>query len=147
MVLNCWYSTGWQDIPESNHRWKEGTFVGVDRADCNVLRKRFYLCINSSHPRFSSFTSTNPIQRLAHPGPVRRPPSGVNVSAPDVKEDRYISKTSWFSPVTLKVAQRATIAQSAHTPMMLHIKFDQNWPTGFKDIQVQKCEISSLKGK
>ena len=31
--------------------------------------------------------------------------------------------------------------------MMLHIKFDQGWPTGFRDIQVQKCEISSLKGK
>ena len=25
--------------------------------------------------------------------------------------------------------------------MMLHIKFDQDWPTGFRDIQVQKCEI------
>ena len=27
------------------------------------------------------------------------------------------------------------------TPMMLHIKFDQDWPTGFRDIQVQKREI------
>ena len=26
-------------------------------------------------------------------------------------------------------------------PMMLQIKFDQDWPTGFRDIQVQKCEI------
>ena len=25
--------------------------------------------------------------------------------------------------------------------MMLHIKFDQDWPTGLRDIQVQKCEI------
>ena len=25
--------------------------------------------------------------------------------------------------------------------MMLHIKFDQGWPTGFRDIQVQKCDI------
>ena len=25
--------------------------------------------------------------------------------------------------------------------MMLHLKFDQDWPTGFKDIQVQMCEI------
>ena len=24
-------------------------------------------------------------------------------------------------------------------PMMLHIKYDQDWPTGFRDIQVQKC--------
>ena len=27
------------------------------------------------------------------------------------------------------------------TSLMLHIKFDQNWPTGFRDSQVQKCEI------
>ena len=27
------------------------------------------------------------------------------------------------------------------TPMMLHIKFDQDWPTGFREIQIQKCEI------
>ena len=25
--------------------------------------------------------------------------------------------------------------------MLLHIKLDQDWPTGFRDIQVQKCEI------
>ena len=24
---------------------------------------------------------------------------------------------------------------------MLHIKFNQDWPTGFRDILVQKCEI------
>ena len=28
--------------------------------------------------------------------------------------------------------------------MMLHIKFDQDWPTGFRDIEVQNV---SLKGK
>ena len=27
--------------------------------------------------------------------------------------------------------------------MMLHIKYDQDWPTGIRDIQVQKCEINS----
>ena len=27
------------------------------------------------------------------------------------------------------------------TPVMLHIKFDQEWPTGFRDIQVRKCKI------
>ena len=26
-------------------------------------------------------------------------------------------------------------------PMMLQIKFDQDWPTGFRDIQARKCEI------
>ena len=25
------------------------------------------------------------------------------------------------------------------TPVMLHIKFDQDWPTGFRDIKVWKC--------
>ena len=28
--------------------------------------------------------------------------------------------------------------------MILHIKYDQVWPTGFRDIQVQKCEIFLL---
>ena len=31
------------------------------------------------------------------------------------------------------------------TPMMLHIKFDQDWPTGFRDIQVQSMKFSSFK--
>ena len=26
------------------------------------------------------------------------------------------------------------------TPVMLHIKFDQDWPTGLRDIQVRKCK-------
>ena len=30
---------------------------------------------------------------------------------------------------------------------MLHIKFDQDWPTGFRDIQVQKCEIFVTQGQ
>ena len=34
-----------------------------------------------------------------------------------------------------------TLCSLSFTPMMLHIKFDQDWPTGFRDIQVQKCEI------
>ena len=29
--------------------------------------------------------------------------------------------------------------------MMLHIKFDQDWPTGFRDIQVRKCEIFVMR--
>ena len=33
------------------------------------------------------------------------------------------------------------------TSMMLHIKFDQDWPTGFWDIQVQKCEIFIIQGQ
>ena len=31
--------------------------------------------------------------------------------------------------------------------MMLHIKFDQDWPTGFRDIQVHKCEIFVTQGQ
>ena len=42
--------------------------------------------------------------------------------------------------------------QSSPTPMMLHIKLDQDWPTGFReelarDIQVQKCEIFVTQGQ
>ena len=32
-------------------------------------------------------------------------------------------------------------------PVMLHIKFDQDWPTGFRDIQVQTCEIFVTEGQ
>ena len=31
--------------------------------------------------------------------------------------------------------------------MMLHIKFDQDWPTGFRDIQVQMGEIFVTQGQ
>ena len=41
-----------------------------------------------------------------------------------------------FDPICPK-----TLCSLSPTPMMLHIKFDQDWPTGFRDIQVQKCEI------
>ena len=40
-----------------------------------------------------------------------------------------------LDPICLK-----TLCSLFPTPMMLHIKFDQDWPTGFRDIQVQKCE-------
>ena len=40
-----------------------------------------------------------------------------------------------------------TICSLSTTPMMLHIKFYQDWPTGLRNIQVQKCEISSFKSK
>ena len=32
-------------------------------------------------------------------------------------------------------------------PIMLHIKYDQDWPTGFRDIQAQKCEIFVTQGQ
>ena len=34
-----------------------------------------------------------------------------------------------------------TLCSLSLTPMMIHIKFDQYWPTSYRDIQVQKCEI------
>ena len=42
-----------------------------------------------------------------------------------------------FDPICPK-----TLCSLSPTPVMLHIKFDQYWPTGLRDIQVQKCEIS-----
>ena len=34
-----------------------------------------------------------------------------------------------------------------HPPVMLHIKFDQDWPTGLRDIQVRKCKIFVIQGQ
>ena len=39
-----------------------------------------------------------------------------------------------FDPICPK-----TLCSLSPTPVMLHIKFDQDWPTGFRDIQVWKC--------
>ena len=36
-----------------------------------------------------------------------------------------------FDPICLK-----TLCSLSPSPVMLHIKFDQGWPTGFRDIQV-----------
>ena len=36
-----------------------------------------------------------------------------------------------FDPICLK-----TLCSFSPTPVILHIKFDRNWPTGFRDIQV-----------
>ena len=44
-----------------------------------------------------------------------------------------------FDPICPK-----TFCSLSLTPMMLHIKYDQDWPTGIRDIQVQKCEIFFL---
>ena len=47
-----------------------------------------------------------------------------------------------FDPVCPK-----TLCSLSPTPVMLHIKFDQDWPTGFRDNQVQKCEIFVTQGQ
>ena len=41
-----------------------------------------------------------------------------------------------FYPICLK-----TLCSLSPPPVMLHIKFDQDWPAGLRDIQVQKCKI------
>ena len=43
-----------------------------------------------------------------------------------------------FDPICLK---------TLCSPMILHIKFDQDWPTGFRDIQIQKGEIFVTEGQ
>ena len=47
-----------------------------------------------------------------------------------------------FDPICPK-----TLCSLSLASMMLHIKFDQDWPTGFRDIQVQKCEIFITQGQ
>ena len=47
-----------------------------------------------------------------------------------------------FDPICPK-----TLCSLSPTPMMLHVKFDQDWPTGFGDSQVQKCEILATPGQ
>ena len=41
-----------------------------------------------------------------------------------------------FGPICLK-----TLCSLPPPPVMLHIKFDQDWPIGLRDIQVRKCNI------
>ena len=47
-----------------------------------------------------------------------------------------------FYPICL-----TTLCSLSPTPVMLHIKFDQDWPTGFRYIQVQKCEMFVTQGQ
>ena len=47
---------------------------------------------------------------------------------------------SGFDPICPKTLC-TSIAPPPPPPMMLQIKFYQVWPTGFRDIPVQKCEI------
>ena len=47
-----------------------------------------------------------------------------------------------FKPISLK-----TLCSLSPPPVMLHIKFDQDWPTGLRDIQVRKCKIFVIQGQ
>ena len=46
-----------------------------------------------------------------------------------------------FDPICPK-----TLCDLFFTLVMLQIKFDPNWPTGFRDIQIQICEIFITQG-
>ena len=47
-----------------------------------------------------------------------------------------------FDPICLK-----TLCSLSPTLVMLHIKFDQDWPTGLRDVQVRKCKIFVIQGQ
>ena len=47
-----------------------------------------------------------------------------------------------FDPICLK-----TLCSLSPSPVMLYIKFDQDWPTSLRDIQVQKCKIFNIQGQ
>ena len=47
-----------------------------------------------------------------------------------------------FDPTCLK-----TLCSLSPSPVMLHIKFGQDWPIGLGDIQVQKCKIYVFQGQ
>ena len=52
-----------------------------------------------------------------------------------------------LSPMCQGYSAPKTLCSLSLTPMMLHIKFDQDWPTGFRDAQVQKCVILITQGQ
>ena len=47
-----------------------------------------------------------------------------------------------FDPICLK-----TLCSFYPPPLIQHIKFDQDWPTGLTDIQVRKCKIFVIQGQ
>ena len=47
-----------------------------------------------------------------------------------------------FDPICLK-----TLCSFSPIPVMLLIKFDQDWPTDLRDIQVWKCKIFAIQGQ
>ena len=47
-----------------------------------------------------------------------------------------------FYPICLK-----TLCNLSPSLMMLHINFDQDWPTGLRDVQVRKCKMFVIQGQ
>ena len=68
--------------------------------------------------------------------------SGDIISPTVNKLGLSVAMETSFDPICPK-----TLCSLSPTPMMLHIKFDQDWPTGFRDIQVQMCEIFITQGQ
>ena len=75
-----------------------------------------------------------------------------------IKNNREKVETSFFPIVTqwgLSVAMETsfdlicpeTLCSLSPTPVMLHIKFDQDWPTCLRDIQIRKCKIFVIQGQ
>ena len=47
-----------------------------------------------------------------------------------------------FDQICLK-----TLCSLSSPPVILQIRFDQDWPTGLRDIQVRKCKIFVIQGQ
>ena len=61
-------------------------------------------------------------------------------------------KSQWGLSVAMdtRVFIQSTSNQYAaftHPSVMLHIKFEQDWPTGLRYIQVRKCKIFVIQGQ
>ena len=54
----------------------------------------------------------------------------------------YCHGNQSFDPICSK-----TLCSLSPTPMMVHIKFDQDRPTGFRVIQIQKCKMFVTQGQ
>ena len=67
--------------------------------------------------------------------------SGVRHSTTEPPRSRYHGHHS-FDPICLK-----TLCSLSPPPVMLHIKFYQDWPTGLRDIPVRKCKIFVIQGQ
>ena len=58
-------------------------------------------------------------------------------------ETSFLHYNQWVLFVAMEISSDLicpkTLCSLSPTPMMLHIKFDQDWPTSLRDIQVWKC--------
>ena len=67
--------------------------------------------------------------------------SPVNYPDPDIVFPHYKSMGAFCCHGNQRFVAICpkTLCSLSPTQVMLHIKFDQDWPTGFRDIQVWKC--------